>query len=103
MDLSESGVFPICPDEEDEVYQGVQRPTRREIEQAVRTLIAATGDDPDREGLRDTPGRFEGGTVWVEENSASGRDGVSSIIIGSNDWASAWAGAGSSGSRAIVN
>lgn len=24
---------------------------------AVRTLIAATGDDPDREGLRDTPGR----------------------------------------------
>lgn len=57
MDLSESGVFPICPDEEDEVYQGVQRPTRREIEQAVRTLIAATGDDPDREGLRDTPGR----------------------------------------------
>ena len=24
---------------------------------AVRTLIAAAGDDPDREGLRDTPGR----------------------------------------------
>ena len=33
------------------------RPSRAEIEQAVRTLIASTGDDPDREGLRDTPGR----------------------------------------------
>ena len=29
-----------------------------EIERAVRTLIAATGDDPDREGLRDTPARI---------------------------------------------
>jgi GTP cyclohydrolase I len=33
------------------------RPSRSEIEQAVRTLIASTGDDPDREGLRDTPAR----------------------------------------------
>lgn len=27
------------------------------VEQAVRTLIRAAGDDPDREGLRDTPAR----------------------------------------------
>lgn len=27
------------------------------VEQAIRTLIRATGDDPDREGLRDTPAR----------------------------------------------
>lgn len=33
------------------------RPSRLEVEQAIRTLIAATGDDPGREGLRDTPGR----------------------------------------------
>jgi GTP cyclohydrolase IA len=33
------------------------RPSRFEIERAVRTLIAASGDDPEREGLRDTPGR----------------------------------------------
>jgi GTP cyclohydrolase I len=32
-------------------------PARAEIERAVRTLIAAAGDDPDREGLRDTPAR----------------------------------------------
>ncbi|HEV2867198.1 MAG TPA: GTP cyclohydrolase I, partial [Allosphingosinicella sp.] len=33
------------------------RPSRFEVERAVRTLIAAAGDDPDREGLRDTPAR----------------------------------------------
>ena len=33
------------------------RPTRAEAEKAVRTLIAWAGDDPDREGLRDTPQR----------------------------------------------
>ena len=34
-----------------------ERPTREEAEAAVRTLIAWTGDDPDREGLLDTPKR----------------------------------------------
>src|SRR5436309_10753710 len=35
----------------------VSRPSREEAEAAVRTLIAYTGDYPDREGLRDTPKR----------------------------------------------
>ncbi|MDQ0326875.1 GTP cyclohydrolase I [Rhodopseudomonas julia] len=34
-----------------------RRPSREEAEAAVRTLIAWLGDDPDREGLRDTPRR----------------------------------------------
>ena len=34
-----------------------RRPTREEAEAAVRTLIAWAGDDPEREGLRDTPRR----------------------------------------------
>jgi GTP cyclohydrolase I len=34
-----------------------KRPTETEAEAAVRTLIEWAGDDPDREGLRDTPGR----------------------------------------------
>jgi GTP cyclohydrolase IA len=38
-------------------HSGGGRPSRAEIEAAVRTLIAATGDDPAREGLRDTPAR----------------------------------------------
>src|SRR5216684_4151284 len=35
----------------------VTRPSREHAEEAVRTLILWAGDDPDREGLRDTPGR----------------------------------------------
>ncbi|GIX08352.1 MULTISPECIES: GTP cyclohydrolase I FolE [unclassified Elioraea] len=34
-----------------------QRPTRDEAEAAVRTLLLWAGDDPDREGLIDTPAR----------------------------------------------
>lgn len=40
-----------------EVARAPTWPTRCDIEQAVRTLIAAAGDDPYREGLRDTPAR----------------------------------------------
>lgn len=35
----------------------LQRPSREEAEEAVRTLIAWAGDDPRREGLLDTPKR----------------------------------------------
>jgi GTP cyclohydrolase I len=35
----------------------VKRPTRAEAEEAVRTLIRWAGDDPLREGLRETPAR----------------------------------------------
>lgn len=38
-------------------HQGISRPTLREAEEAVRTLIAWAGDDPGREGLHDTPRR----------------------------------------------
>ncbi len=48
--------------------------------------------------LQSFPGRWAGGTLWVESSNASaeehgGRsnDGVSSILIGSNDYAAAWA------------
>jgi len=35
----------------------IVRPTRAEAEKAVRTLILWTGDNPDREGLEETPSR----------------------------------------------
>ena len=44
--------------------------------------------------LSSFPGRYDGGKIWVERNdsnNASNVDGVSSIIIGSNDYAAAWA------------
>jgi GTP cyclohydrolase IA len=37
--------------------QSKRPPTQEEAEAAVRTLIEWAGDDPDREGLLDTPGR----------------------------------------------
>src|SRR3982750_3729773 len=36
---------------------GLPRPSREEAEAAVRTLIRWAGDDPEREGLHDTPKR----------------------------------------------
>jgi len=41
----------------DESVTSGSRPTREQAEQAIRTLIEWIGDDPDREGLRGTPGR----------------------------------------------
>jgi GTP cyclohydrolase I len=57
VDLNEFESFAVCPAEDVEEYSSSFAPARSEIEQAVRTLIAAAGDDPDREGLRDTPAR----------------------------------------------
>ena len=37
-----------------------RRPTQAEAEEAVRTLIAWAGDDPAREGLKETPRRVTG-------------------------------------------
>eukprot|EP01037_Dinobryon_pediforme_P015361 gene15361-15509_t len=41
----------------DHAQTSVPRPSREEAEAAVRTLIRWAGDDPSREGLRDTPRR----------------------------------------------
>jgi GTP cyclohydrolase I len=49
----------------------VKRPTRAEAEAAVRTLIAWAGDDPTREGLRDTPRRVT--DAFTEYYSGSGQ------------------------------
>ena len=34
-----------------------ERPSKDQAEEAVRTLLAYSGDDPEREGLKDTPSR----------------------------------------------
>jgi GTP cyclohydrolase I len=41
----------------EETRKTIVRPSRAEAEAAVRTLIAWAGDDPHRDGLRDTPER----------------------------------------------
>ncbi len=44
---------PLIP----EAPAAVSRPTRAEVEEAVRVLIAWVGDNPDRDGVKETPKR----------------------------------------------
>ena len=41
--------------------------------------------------LHDFPGRWVGGTLWVEPSDEQVNDGVTNILVGSNDYAGAWA------------
>ncbi len=41
--------------------------------------------------LQRFPGRFTGNPVWVARSEQNAKDGVSPVIIGANDWGSAWA------------
>ncbi len=41
--------------------------------------------------LSEYPGRMAGDTVWVQRQGDRSNDDVSPVVIGSNDWASAWA------------
>jgi hypothetical protein len=41
--------------------------------------------------LDEFPGRTPGGDVWVERDQDAHNDGVSSVVVGSADWAGAWA------------
>lgn len=48
---------PKTPLPADSTATGIVRPSRAEAEAAVRTLLLWAGDNPDREGLVDTPAR----------------------------------------------
>jgi len=57
----------ILDDKEDGAPDGAtagKLPVPQEVQDAIRTLIRWSGDDPDREGLRDTPARV--GRAWKE-------------------------------------
>jgi ABC-type amino acid transport substrate-binding protein len=41
--------------------------------------------------MQEFPGRWVDGRVWVEAADDRVNDGVSSVVVGSNDWAGAWA------------
>ena len=47
-------------------------PVPEDVQDAVRTLLRWAGDDPDREGLRDTPARV--GRAWKEYCVGNGED-----------------------------
>jgi hypothetical protein len=41
--------------------------------------------------MQEFPGRWSGGRIWIEPAEGKVNDGVASIIVGSNDYAGAWA------------
>lgn len=57
MDLGKSTSFSDLNADLRSAAPAAAWPNKSEIEEAIRTLIAAAGDDPDREGLRETPRR----------------------------------------------
>lgn len=56
----------------------VERPCREEAEEAVRTLLRWIGENPDREGLRDTPSRV----VKAYQEMFSGYEQSANEILG---------------------
>jgi hypothetical protein len=79
--------------------QGANSPTALRLREVLRPLnLAALVPMPNEHVLtrsfyllREFPGRWTGGTVWIEQIDDRVNDGVSSVIIGANDWAAAWA------------
>jgi hypothetical protein len=41
--------------------------------------------------MQDFPGRFADGAVWLDAADTQVNDGVATVLVGSNDWAGAWA------------
>ena len=55
--MDDSQPTPLAGADDNTPQGGGVRPTRNEAEQAVRVLLRWAGDDPEREGLLDTPKR----------------------------------------------
>jgi GTP cyclohydrolase I len=62
------------PDEDD---QRGKPPVPDNVQEAIRTLIRWAGDDPTREGLRDTPKRVA--RAWLEYGQGYGEDPASHL------------------------
>ncbi|MBW4036289.1 MAG: DUF4159 domain-containing protein [Proteobacteria bacterium] len=61
---------------------------------AIPPLVALTARDTLAHTFflaRSFPGRFDGAPVFIAAKGARDADGVSPVVIGSNDWAGAWA------------
>ncbi len=54
---AKSRMKTLAQSTEKNVASIAKRPSREEAEEAIRTILMWAGDDPDREGLRDTPAR----------------------------------------------
>ena len=71
------GIRSVDSDKTVTVVEPSLRPSRSEAEEAVKTLIRWAGDDPGREGLKDTPSRV----VRSYEEFFSGYDADPKLIL----------------------
>jgi len=83
---------PKTPRTADDKASAIARPSRAEAEAAVRTLLLWAGDDPDREGLVDTPARvarayeeffagYESDPVEMLARSFEETDGYDEMVV----------------------
>jgi GTP cyclohydrolase I len=81
----------LTPDQQN-LPERAGRPTPEQAEDAIRTLLRFAGDDPDREGLRATPGRvirsygeffagYEVDPVALLERTFEETDGYDEIVL----------------------
>jgi GTP cyclohydrolase I len=75
--MSVTPVKPVLVGDNDQS----KRPSREKALEAVRTLLAWAGDDPDREGLKDTPRRVvDAYAEWFEGYDADPGEELSRIF-----------------------
>ncbi len=85
-------VTPASPRDRAAGLASEDRPTREQAETAVRTLLRWAGDDPDREGLRDTPSRvarsyqelfvgYDTDPIALLERTFAETDGYDEIVL----------------------
>ncbi|MBU0726550.1 MAG: DUF4159 domain-containing protein [Alphaproteobacteria bacterium] len=105
--LRTGGTIVFDTRDQGEVSFGGTSPGLQRLQQMTRGLdIPQLEPIPDEHVLTKTfylmdsfPGRFTGGTIWVERPGGRSTDEVSSVIVGSHDWAAAWAVDGNSRHR----
>ena len=80
--------FSINPKMED--LKNLEKPSESEVLDAVKTLLRWTGDNPDRDGLKDTPKRvLKAYGEWFkgyEENPTELLSKTFEEVQGYNDW-----------------
>ena len=80
--------FSINPKIED--LKNLEKPSESEVLEAVKTLLRWTGDNPDRDGLKDTPKRvLKAYGEWFkgyEENPTELLSKTFEEVQGYNDW-----------------
>lgn len=67
----------VGPDEDDDLARG-KVPVPADVQEAIRTLIRWSGDDPSREGLLDTPKRVA--RAWKEYCVGYGEDPARHLV-----------------------